>query len=140
MKAQLRLERIGDDTNQALRAFSSRYEGKAQGLAMPWVAEITGGDRRYGIARRFLPFDKDFSSANSIGSRGVMACYILESGKPYEVFARTSWKSSERYFCRVTESGEIEKITKDFALSMIQQPEIDELVTTLKKKTRNQRA
>jgi len=58
---------------------------------------------------RELPARMDYSNANSKGSRGVMACYILESGKRYFVKAPVSWKQTDEYVCYVDENGNIIK-------------------------------
>lgn len=73
------------------------------GLPKPWVARITGRDPVYGYARQFMRGQKDYSQANSIGSRGVYLYYALESGV-YEVNRRVSWKRSRRYFIRVEDA------------------------------------
>ncbi len=79
----------------------------------PWVAEITGTSRRFGLKREFLRYRKDYVDANSKGSRGVRACYVLESGKFYEVFSRISWSRTHRYFCVVTSKGDIVEIERE---------------------------
>lgn len=76
------------------------------------MAEITGTDHKYGFDREFLRGRKDYSKANSIGSRGVYLWYILESGRYYEVKERTSWSGSDRYFVKVTMGGDIERVSK----------------------------
>jgi hypothetical protein len=106
MKAILSLELRGDNTRQLFRLWNSISDanlGKDAGaaiLGMPppaaWVAEIIGLDKKYKYERRFLQFNKDYSQANSVGSRGVQAVYMLEDGKIYDVKA---WK--ERYFCTI---------------------------------------
>lgn len=39
--------------------------------------------------------------------------YILESGHYYEVKRRISWKRSERFFCVVTDQGDIEEVERE---------------------------
>jgi hypothetical protein len=88
MKAILRLECIGDDTYQKLRKFSciERAAGAQASVAPPqWVAEIKGTGGKYGIEREFMMAKKDYSQANSVGSRGIYAEYYLETGRYYEV-------------------------------------------------------
>lgn len=92
---------------------------------MPWVAELVGEHPRFGFERTFLDWNKDFAGANSAGSRGVMAVYILETGRVYEVKEKTSRKNSRRYFCRVTEEGEVQEITKTEVLTHLAHHEID---------------
>lgn len=82
-RALLKIELIGDDNP----------DGKGRG----WVAEIELRDG--GPQRRFLRAFKDYSKANSVGSRGVFAAYWLAPGKIYEVSAPQSWTSTDRYYC-----------------------------------------
>ena len=116
MKAILSLELRGDNTRQLFRLWGNITDmnlGEGAGAAIfgtpppaAWVAEITGLDTKYKYARRFLPFKKDYSQANSVGSRGVQAVYMLEDGKIYDVKA---WK--ERYFCMIRD-WEIQRISE----------------------------
>jgi len=125
MKAILRLEAIGDDERQRLRLYGGILDealgaGVGRGVigkfpARYWVAEITGTDDHFGLKRSFLQGHKDYSHANGVGSRGVYMHYLLDEGKLYEVKEPVSWRSSERYFCRV-ESRRIVKVSKDEVL------------------------
>lgn len=125
MKAILKLERIGE-IPEGLRRFMGG------GPAMPWVAEIVGTSERFGLRREFLKFDKDFEEANSQGSRGVNAVFVLESGKAYEVFERTSWRGSRRYFVTVSAGGEIiELADASEALTIAEHNWVDHYVSTL---------
>lgn len=116
MKAYLEIELFGEDARQMMRLWEAIGNMAFPGLGtatfggMPpsgWVAEITGFDLKYKYARTFLKHKLDYSRANSKGSRGVYAEYILESEKIYEVKERTSWKKVYRYFCTVNQEGEI---------------------------------
>ncbi len=116
MKAILEIELFGEDTRKMLKLWTSIANDALEGLGdmvignMPpsgWVAEIIGFDPKYKYARNFLKRKLDYSRANSKGSRGVYAEYILESGKIYEVKEQTSWKRSHRYFCTVNQEGDI---------------------------------
>jgi hypothetical protein len=69
----------------------------------PWIARIVGLDSRYTFKREFLRGQKDYSRANSIGSRGVYLYYPLKAGV-YEVNERLTWKKARRYFVRVVGS------------------------------------
>jgi hypothetical protein len=125
MKAILKLERIGEIPSSIRRLMGG-------GPPMPWVAEITGSHPRFGLHREFLPFNKDFEEANGVGSRGVNAIYVLESGKAYEVFQRTSWKGSRRFFATVSEAGEIVELQDaSEALTLATHNWIDDYVRTL---------
>lgn len=116
MLAILRLEVIGDDTNQLVRELG-KLTGDRRGLQgwTPWVARITGTDPRYKLAREFIQGNRDYSRANSVGSRGIMINYWLKPGV-YEVFERTSWSSSRRYFVW-SAGGQIEEIDADMAIA-----------------------
>lgn len=61
-----------------------------------WCAGIAGLDTKYKYARRFLPFRKDYSQSNSMGSRGVRAIYTLSENKIYE-----AKEHKNRYFCMI---------------------------------------
>lgn len=127
MKYSLRLEAIGDDRASYVRA---KRRGEAQmdpererrylyetrlDWRPPWVAEIVGLRWDGRLERRFLRPNRDYRNANSLGSRGVYFYYLLDEGPIYEVFARTSWKSSERYFLRIV-NGQEERIDQEEVL------------------------
>jgi hypothetical protein len=78
----------------------------------PWVAEITGKDAKFGMDRKFLDSKLTRKHANGAHSRGVELWFLLESGRIYEVKHSLSWTRSERYFCVVTEAGNIGRISK----------------------------
>jgi hypothetical protein len=121
MKAILALELRGDNARQLTRLWSSISDmnlGEGAGRAifgsMPpaaWCAEITGRDPKFKYKRDFLRYKKDYSQANSKGSRGVRAIYMLDEGKVYDV---KDWK--ERYFCAV----------KDWEIHRIDESEVEE--------------
>lgn len=129
MRAVLNLELFGEDTRQLWKIYKGVFEvsggdfGKAYfdkyiGPAPPrssWVAEISGPDAKYGLKREFVKSKLDYSHANSKGSRGIFAEFLLDEGKIYEVKARTSWGRSDRYFCIVTENGDIKEIDEETA-------------------------
>lgn len=123
MKASLRVEAIGDDLVGEMRITRIKLRGMV-GAALAhqvidripqraWCAEIVGRDPRYGLDRRFLRGKKDYRFANSTGSRGVYLYFILESGRIYEVSSPQSWHRDDRYFCHVTDAGDIERITRE---------------------------
>jgi hypothetical protein len=74
-----------------------------------WVAEISGRDPKYTLARTFLRFKRDYAQANSKGSRGIYAVYLLDAEKLYEVK-----DGKDRYFCTVID-WEIQRLTLDDA-------------------------
>ena len=121
MKAMLRLELIGDNTRQAMREACEALDSLEPLLGRTvigrtksrcWAAEILAPHPIYEFCREFLCYEKDYENANSVGSRGVEAIYILESGKVYEISAATSWAKTRRYFAMVSESGDICEIDK----------------------------
>jgi len=108
--AVLKLEVIGDNYF-AYRKFaqrpSPRYERNVYQMTKksmrPWVARITGTDPQFGLAREFLQGQKDYSQANSVGSRGIYLYFPLKDGI-YEVNERLTWKRTRRYFIRVEDA------------------------------------
>lgn len=121
VKAILALEAIGDNLSydcammrkllkvaipESVDLFKSPWQ-------RPWVAEILGWHAKWKYDRRFLTYDKDFSEANSKGSRGVRHFYLLESGRVYEVHEMITWKRRRRYFCQVTAEGDIQEISEE---------------------------
>lgn len=87
-----------------------------------WVAEITGRDPKYGYRREFLHYQKDYSRANSTGTRGIYATYVLDEGRLYEVSAPQSWSATDRYFCTV----------RDGRIVRLSQEEADDWVDTMR--------
>lgn len=121
MKASLKLEAIGLNMVQDLRrmqrtidAFIPTGRRRPDPIPSPcWVAEITGWDPRYRWKRRFLDGKTDYSESNSVGSRGVYIYYELDSGHIYEVYHRVTWGRSERYFCRVSDEGDVIRLSNE---------------------------
>jgi hypothetical protein len=95
------------------RGFKAAWAGEKIGDRNPWLAEITGHDRRFGLRRAFLPPRRDYLDANSRGTRGVMFRWILSPNAVYEAYRPTSWKAGERLFLRVTPDGGVEEITQE---------------------------
>lgn len=121
MKALLRLEIIGDDTNRLMKFYKNIFNDCIPGLGdfvigktppSCWVAKIIGFDDKYKYSRCFLKSKKDYTHANSKGSRGVYAEYILESGVIYEVYEKVSHKRAVRYFCTVSDAGDIIQLSE----------------------------
>jgi len=119
MKAQMKIEAIGDDVDQMLRLWTNILNEGLPGLGdmtlgkplhTYWVAQITGDDSKYKYARRFLRGKKDYTHANRKGSRGVFVYYLLESGYVYDV----KKSSKRRFFCIVDDQGDIVEVDKDF--------------------------
>lgn len=112
MRGVLMLEVYGADVSPRLRGMLFGPN------AYPWVAQITGTDSRYGLARRFLRGQVDYSGSNSVGSRGIVEVFALRPGI-YEVNERLSWKRLRRYFLQVTEDGGKAEIGKDEVLACL---------------------
>lgn len=111
MKAQISLELFGENIRSLMKAHSGIANFIIPGLGdvtfgesqppSSWCAEIVGPCERYKFKRIFLKAKKDYSKANSKGSRGVFAIYILESGKYYDIKEKVSNRRSVRYFAKV---------------------------------------
>lgn len=110
----LKVECIGDDFHDRMRGYydCAVMLGPGMGEALVgkippgwWCAEIIGRSGRYRWERSFLRGQKDYSEANSVGSRGAYIYYHLEEGKVYEVKAPRTWRKTDRYFVRI-EGGE----------------------------------
>jgi hypothetical protein len=123
VKSTIGLEWYGESGEAKRRIFSGILDqalGKGVGEAIfgkgwtrrPWVAEITGPDERFGFSRRFLESKLSRTNANGSHTRGVDLWFVLDSGRVYEVKHSVSWTRSDRYFCTVTDSGDIKRITK----------------------------
>ena len=122
MKAMLKIERFGVQEANKLALFRrmlNKYSAGAgskvigSGFSNPWVAQIVGTDPQFRLSRRFLQPSTDYKESNSAGSRGIHFFYVLESGNLYEAKEQVSWKKWGRYFCAVTESGDIHYLTDD---------------------------
>jgi hypothetical protein len=121
MKATLGLEYFGEGLNAEVKLYSAIMDGAQAGLGRavtgstgnrrPWVARITGKDPKYGLRREFLPSNLQRKRQNSNASRGVELWFLLEAGQLYEVKHHVSWRTTDRYFCTATESGEVKRLT-----------------------------
>ena len=123
MKATIGLEYFGKSEDERIRFLTGVMSG-ALGMGVgeavvgkvqsrrPWVAEITGTDPKYGLRRAFLHANTSYKHANGAGSRGTKLWFVLESGRYYEIREQTSWRSSERYFCKVSAAGNVVRVIK----------------------------
>jgi len=136
MKAALEIELFGDDTRQYCKLWKNIMNEGMLGLgdvtigtmpSLSWVAEITGKDQKYKYARKFLKGKKDYSRANSKGSRGIFMEYLLESEHYYEVSAQISWKNIDRYFCTVDNEGNIVRIDEAELPKEVERPVFKQL-------------
>lgn len=121
MKATISLEAIGDDVNQYFRLQRTILNDGAPGLGdavigeikqRHWCAKLTGLDSKYGFRREFVKGRKDYSRANSIGSRGIYVWYILDPGM-YEVSSPETMRRTRRYFLRVNYDGTTNEISRE---------------------------
>jgi len=114
-------------TSGALRTLRIEIDGHLQGTSdvpKPWVAQITGIDRKYGLARVFVDSLRDYAGAKRSWAgrlNGVVACYPLREGLTYEV-SRLRGRSSKRYLARefisVTAGGDMHQIDPGAALAL----------------------
>lgn len=112
MRYVLKLEAIGDNQTAYLRKYLKQERpnqfGRREIQAFkfgnknltPWVALITGLTKRGFFEREFAEGQRDYSQANSVGSRGIFIYYALKPGI-YEINDRLTWKQARRYFLHV---------------------------------------
>lgn len=116
----VKLEQIGDDQRWAAGKGSARARSqRPPGPPRPrsYVAYIVWDG--YNIEKHFIQGQKDYSKANSVGSRGVYTYYILKSGGfIYEIHEHLTWTRSRTYWCRV-EDGKIIEMSFEEALSWV---------------------
>jgi hypothetical protein len=103
MKHLIKIEAIGDDSFQTLSGmskFMSQFIDRKPEKISPyyWLAELTGLSDTYKFERIFLKGNKDYSLANSKGSRGVFIYYTIEEEKFYEIKKPVTWRRTDRYF------------------------------------------
>lgn len=107
----LRLEAIGDNESfSALGMFGlpQRY----------WAAKILGINNFNNFVRTFLKGARDYTRANSQGSRGIFVTFYLEEGPIYEISSPKSWKHTDRHFARIV-NGEVIRMTKNEVLACL---------------------
>jgi len=115
LKATIRLELISDDYFYALRNGSWSFEKlsrRARRLgpnrSPSYCAKIIDG-------RRFFQHGvRDYSHANSDGSRGIFEYFVLSNGT-YEINSRISFDCAEKYYVRIVNET-ITRISRDEAL------------------------
>lgn len=124
LRAALSLEVIGDDTLALLRQ-TQQTAGMVSGPvaasffapgrdASPWAARLNGVTIGGKFRREFLRGQKDYSRANSIGSRGVYLHYSLPPGV-YQVHEKTAWQNFRTYFL-LSQAGRTQEITRQEAV------------------------
>lgn len=116
---ELALECIGDDISQAARGWEQIEKdlgvtGGGKLWPSPWCADVIGERANGTFDLRFLRGRKDYTHANSVGSRGVYLWFSLVEDRVYWVQARESWSRIRRYYCTAHE-GRIIEITEEDA-------------------------
>lgn len=110
----------------ALKILRIEIDGHFHGSAdvpKPWVAEITGIDAQYGLARTFVEPMHDWSGARRACSGnlyGRIARFALREGKLYEI-SRLRGRSSKRHVARefgLVTNGEIRTIEEVDAIAL----------------------
>lgn len=81
------------------------------GQPRPWVARIKWDPELRRLHRDFQRGDKDYSEANSVGSRGVFLYFAIEPGL-YEVFSLPAWRKTRREFLLVENEDHTRKLTQ----------------------------
>lgn len=85
----------------------------------PWVARLTGLDRKFGLAREFVKGVPDYTHASGkAGGRGIYIYWALPPGL-YEIYRPVSWKHEERFYFRVDNDGELHIVTRDEVLECL---------------------
>jgi hypothetical protein len=134
MRYVLKMEAIGDSHSYHVRKMEEalRY-GKPvpygiaarvgqiykMGHQRPWVARLTGLRDGCKIQRRFIQAQRDYSRANSSGSRGIMLYYFLEPGL-YEINQRITWKRTKRYFAWIVDENTLCELSREEAVEWLQ--------------------
>lgn len=127
--ATLRLEYIGEVQDARLALYHGiTREALGKDVAdavigkkrprMPWVAEITGRDDKFGFKRQFLEGKWQRRDSNGAQSRGVMLEFCLESGRLYQVHSFVSWRKTDRYFC-IIEGDLIKRLSENEAMEWL---------------------
>lgn len=138
MIAVIGLEAIGDDHRHKLRfgfgdgsrSLFTRERDRSRYDARPraWIARVTGRCPKFGLAREFMAYRRDYAEANSTGSRGVFKWYELPEGDVYEISAPISWTKADRYFARSTR-GKLERLTLEEVYAWIDSQETSQTST-----------
>jgi hypothetical protein len=123
----LKIECIGDNISSQCKFYTKQINSMISGLGSLVfgetperysVYEVYYDRKNYSIKKVKLYPKKDYSKANSVGSRGVYAFYFLENGKMYEVKEPTSWRNTEHYFCKI-ENNELLRMTPEEAIKCL---------------------
>lgn len=125
--AVLKLEFIGENytayrRSEAYHEASERY-GSYLGhdQSTPWVKRVLGYNEQFGFLHEAVRGQKDYSQANSVGSRGIYLYYPLKKGV-YEVNERITWSRVRRYFILV-DNAEYVEVSKEEVFAWLEELE-----------------
>ena len=66
-----------------------------------------------------MKFNRDYSQANSVGTRGVYDYYVLKPGRLYEIQEILSWKRMRRYYLFLHSNGDETTMTYEEAIECL---------------------
>lgn len=118
MKALLQLQRCGLASLIAPGTLEFIVYGNGAKYR-DWVAELTALDAAYGYERNFLRPQIDYSRADVYDLEGVIANYILETGKLYQVHEQVGLHDYIRYFCAVLNNGDIARLEEEAVIECL---------------------
>ncbi|WP_149563166.1 hypothetical protein [Streptomyces cacaoi] len=110
---------VADDTVAALDArpdagaVMAGWSVEKIGHQNPWLAEITGRHPDYEYRREFLLSKRDYTNANSRGTRGVQFHWDLLPNRVYEAAWSVSHRETRREFLKTTPDGDVETISRE---------------------------
>ena len=120
MKSIIKLEAIGDDfyfnkNKMEFREYLRYMQKLGPDKSKSDVFRVTDYKNDF-IYKRLKPI-REYSEANSIGSRGIYLYYIVDDG-PYFVVDRYQWNKVRKYFV-IANNGVITEITKNEAIEWL---------------------
>lgn len=123
MRAVVRLELIADDYFYHVKHGTKSLDWQVRYMrrlghdhSPSWLALLTGV-RNGDFLRCWPEGTRDYSAANSVGSRGIYVYYVLRDGI-YEVNDRYEFDRVRHYFIRV-EQGQIHRISREQAITWL---------------------
>lgn len=112
MVYHLKIECIGDGGGLSGKTGALAVMFFGNPPARAWVARVKGMRDKW-VDREFVQGQKDYTKANSVGSRGVELHFFLTDGL-YEISSPVSWAKTDRYFAYI-EDGELWRVTREQA-------------------------
>lgn len=127
LKTAFKLECLSDRNWRNRRLLNLIYRNMQPALTKsgkdiyyhPWVAELTGFSDKFNFERKFIKGAKDYSDANSSGTKGVYMYFFLDNNKIYECCRYLSFLEKERFFIKV-EKGKIERIKPEEVIEWLE--------------------